>query len=56
VALMAAGGSTNREAAAALLISPKTVESHLARAYEKLGVRTRGELAARMTRDEGPPG
>ncbi|MGD9573514.1 MAG: AAA family ATPase [Thermoleophilia bacterium] len=48
VALAVAEGATNREAATALLISPKTVETHLARAYEKLGVHTRAELAARM--------
>ncbi len=55
VALMVAAGGTNREAAAALLISPKTVESHLGRVYKKLGVRTRSELASRMARDGGPP-
>jgi DNA-binding CsgD family transcriptional regulator len=54
IALIVAGGSTNREAAAALLISPKTVGSHLARVYEKLGVRTRAELAARMARAGEP--
>ena len=48
VALTVARGATNREAATALLISPKTVEYHLARVYAKLGVRSRAELAARM--------
>ncbi|HTI32242.1 MAG TPA: AAA family ATPase [Miltoncostaea sp.] len=48
VALSAARGATNRETATALLISPKTVEYHLARVYAKLGVRSRAELAARM--------
>jgi DNA-binding CsgD family transcriptional regulator len=48
VALTVARGATNREAATALLISPKTVEYHLARVYAKLGVRSRAELAAHM--------
>ncbi len=48
VALTVARGATNREAATALLISPKTVEYHLARVYAKLGVRSRAELAGRM--------
>ena len=32
--------------AAALFVSPKTVEANLARAYQKLGVRSRAELGA----------
>ncbi len=46
VAELAASGLTNREVAAALFISPKTVESSLARAYRKLGIRSRAELGA----------
>ena len=46
VARIVAGGATNREAAAALFVSPKTIEFHLAHIYRKLGVRTRTELAA----------
>jgi DNA-binding CsgD family transcriptional regulator len=46
VARMAAAGATNREVAAALTISPKTVEAHLARVYRKLGIRSRAELGA----------
>jgi DNA-binding CsgD family transcriptional regulator len=48
VAALVARGSTNREAAAALFLSPKTVESHLSRIYRKLGVRSRTELASVM--------
>lgn len=48
VAKMAAGGLTNREVASALYISPKTVEANLARAYSKLGIRSRAELGAVM--------
>jgi DNA-binding CsgD family transcriptional regulator len=48
VALAVAEGATNKEAATALLISPKTVEYHLGHVYSKLGVRTRAELARRV--------
>jgi DNA-binding NarL/FixJ family response regulator len=43
-----AGGSTNKEAAADLFLSPKTIETHLTRIYRKLGVRSRSELAGVM--------
>jgi DNA-binding CsgD family transcriptional regulator len=45
VARIVANGASNREAAAALFLSPKTIEFHLAHIYRKLGVRTRTELA-----------
>ena len=45
VAALVADGRTNREVAASLVVSVKTVESHLARIYDKLGVRSRTELA-----------
>jgi DNA-binding CsgD family transcriptional regulator len=45
VALAVASGASNREAAAALFLSPKTVEFHLTRVYSKLEVRSRTELA-----------
>lgn len=48
VARLVTNGMTNREVAAALLISPKTVEANLARVYRKLGIRTRAELGTRM--------
>jgi DNA-binding CsgD family transcriptional regulator len=48
VAELAAAGRTNREIAASLFISPKTVEANLARIYDKLGIHTRAELGARI--------
>jgi DNA-binding NarL/FixJ family response regulator len=36
---------TNKEAAAALFVTAKTIEYHLASLYRKLGVRSRTELA-----------
>lgn len=48
VALLAASGMTNRKIASALSISPKTVEAHLTRAYQKLGIHSRAQLGWRM--------
>ena len=45
IAQLLAHGRTTREAAAALFISPKTVEYHLRHIYLKLGVRSRAALA-----------
>ncbi|WP_237572976.1 ATP-binding protein [Mycolicibacterium lacusdiani] len=44
VAELAATGMTNRDMAAALFISPKTVEANLSRVYRKLGIHSRAEL------------
>jgi DNA-binding CsgD family transcriptional regulator len=44
VAELAASGMTNRDVAAALFISPKTVEANLARIYRKLGINSRAAL------------
>jgi DNA-binding CsgD family transcriptional regulator len=52
VALVVASGATNREAAASLFLSPKTVDFHLGKVYRKLDVRSRSELTAFMTRQE----
>ncbi len=54
-------GETNREVAAALFLSEKTIESHLARIYDKLGVHSRAALAAIIGREDwsreiGPSG
>jgi DNA-binding CsgD family transcriptional regulator len=47
IAELAAGGRRNREIAAELAVSLKTVEWNLTRVYRKLGVRSRTELAVR---------
>ena len=49
VARLVATGRTNREVAAELLLSVKTVEVHLTRIYAKLGVSSRSQLAALTT-------
>ncbi|MFD4482687.1 ATP-binding protein [Streptomyces sp. NPDC058471] len=46
VALLAAQGHSNREIAARLSVSHRTIEQHVAKAMRKLGVSRRSELAA----------
>lgn len=48
ISRMLAGGMTTREAAAALFLSPKTVEYHLRHVYTKLGVSSRTDLAGAL--------
>ena len=45
VATLAAAGLSNKQAAARLFLSVKTIDAHLHRAYRKLGIRSRAELA-----------
>jgi DNA-binding CsgD family transcriptional regulator len=52
VALLVVEGATNREAAATLFVTPKTIETHLNNAYRKLGIRSRVELARHVGRAE----
>jgi two-component system response regulator DesR len=45
-----AGGSTNREIAAALHLSPHTIKEHTSSLYRKLGARNRAEAVQRAQR------
>jgi DNA-binding NarL/FixJ family response regulator len=54
VALLVARGLKNREVAAALFLSPKTVEHHLSAVLRKRGLRSRTELARALAAE--PPG
>jgi DNA-binding CsgD family transcriptional regulator len=49
VAALVAEGKTNREVSAALFLSERTVEGHLARIFGKLGIRSRTEIASVLT-------
>ncbi|QMW67261.1 AAA family ATPase [Mumia sp. ZJ1417] len=51
VARLLGDGRTTRKAAAALFLSPKTVEYHLRHVYIKLGISSRAELAERLSED-----
>jgi len=52
VAQLAAGGMTNKQIAQTLFVTVKTVETHLHRAYQKLDVSSRAQLALAL--DAGP--
>lgn len=54
VAQLVANGRTNKEVAAELFLSVKTVEANLSRIYAKLQVRSRSELAARIASSREP--
>ena len=54
VAELAASGMTNRDIAATLFITIKTVEHNLSRVYAKLGIRSRAELGRRMDQLAAP--
>lgn len=54
VAELAAAGRTNREIAAQLYLSPKTVETVLTHVYRKLGVRSRTELSRSLGETRRP--
>jgi DNA-binding CsgD family transcriptional regulator len=55
IALLLADGRTTREAAAAVFLSPKTVEYHLHHVYLKLGINSRGQLARALADGDGSP-
>ena len=46
-------GLSNKQVAAALFVTPKTVETQLSRIYAKLGIHSRAQLARRLAREPG---
>ncbi|MGQ0466682.1 MAG: LuxR C-terminal-related transcriptional regulator [Sporichthyaceae bacterium] len=50
-ALLAAAGRTNKQVADELFLSVRTIENHLQRVYEKLGIRSRSDLAGALGGD-----
>jgi DNA-binding NarL/FixJ family response regulator len=53
VAELAASGMTNRQIAQTLFVTVKTVEAHLAAAYDKLGIRSRQQLPTALADRSG---
>jgi DNA-binding CsgD family transcriptional regulator len=49
-----ATGRSNKQIADALFVTVNTVEGHLSRAYAKLGIRSRAQLAS-LARDHWDP-
>jgi len=49
VAELVAQGESNRDIAALLFLSPRTVEGHVAKVLGKLGLRRRSQVASRLT-------
>ena len=55
IARLVAYGMTNREVAAKLFLSPKTIEYHLSQIYRKLDLRSRTQLASLMAQEMPEP-
>ena len=49
IAELASQDLTNRQIAQELYLTEKTVETHLSNAYRKLGIKSRRQLAAKLT-------
>ncbi|WP_255346110.1 helix-turn-helix transcriptional regulator [Streptomyces chartreusis] len=54
VARMAADGATNREIAARLALSPRTIDHHLRGVFTRLGIRSRIELVRLLAESDEP--
>jgi DNA-binding CsgD family transcriptional regulator len=53
IALLAAAGATSKAIGGRLFLSARTVENHLGRIYDKVGVSSRAALAAALDRHGG---
>jgi DNA-binding NarL/FixJ family response regulator len=49
---LVAEGLTNRQIGARLFLSEKTIETHLTRVFQKLGLRSRAQVAAHVSRTD----
>jgi len=56
VARLIAGGSTNREIAAALFVAERTVKTHIEHILNKLGVGSRAQIAVWLTQNQDGTG
>jgi DNA-binding NarL/FixJ family response regulator len=54
VAEAVAGGASDRQVAAEMFLSPRTVAYHLSSVYRKLGISSRAALAARLAQSPAP--
>jgi len=54
IALAVSEGATNREVAAQLFLSPRTVDDHLRKIFQKAGISSRTELVRLALATRGP--